>query len=212
MRVVVVDYGSGNLGSMLRAIEELGARPELATQPDMIKGADRILLPGVGSFSDCMRSLIEKDWPKALKDATQDKAVPLLGVCVGMQLLASRGDEGASDPEGTPGLGFVPGRVRHLRELCCDERLPHMGWNAISLSGHSDLLFSGIPDGTSFYFAHSYAMLPDDLTQVIATARHGADFVAAVRVGHVWGTQFHPEKSSRAGFKVLRNFLQATPC
>lgn len=212
MRVAVIDYGSGNLGSMLRAIEELGGKPELATQPEMIVGADRILLPGVGSFSDCMSALTAKDWPEALTEATQGKAVPLLGVCVGMQLLASRGDEGASDPDGTKGLGFVPGRVRHLRDMHCEERLPHMGWNAISLSGPADFLLAGIPDRTSFYFAHSYAMLPDDPTQVIATARHGTDFVAAVRAGLVWGTQFHPEKSSRAGFRVLRNFLQATPC
>lgn len=212
MRVAVIDYGSGNLGSMLRALEELGARPQLATDPGMIDGAERLILPGVGSFSDCMLALAASGWPDALAEATQGRGMPLLGVCVGMQLLACRGDEGASGPEGTPGLGFVPGRVRHLRNMGCAERLPHVGWNAISLPAAPDPLLAGIPDGTSLYFVHSFAMQPDNTAHVIATARHGIDFVAAVRAGHVWGTQFHPEKSSRAGLRVLRNFLGAAPC
>lgn len=213
MRVAVIDFGTGNLGSMLRALEELGAQPFLATTPVQIAGSARLILPGVGSFSDCMAALTAGDWIAPLRRAIEEEDVPLLGVCVGMQLLASRGSEGASTADGTEGLGFVPGRVEHLRTRGCTARLPHVGWNAIHPAGEPDPLLSRIPEGTNFYFVHSYAMKPDHPEDVIATAMHDVSFVAAVRRGHVWGTQFHPEKSSRAGFRLLRNFLEGgTSC
>lgn len=210
MRVVVIDYGSGNLGSMLRALEELGAQPSLATSPAMMAKADRLILPGVGNFTDCMTALVAGGWVEPLHEATQQRQIPLLGVCVGMQLLASTGEEGATTPAGTAGLGFVAGQVRHLRAMGCHQRLPHVGWNAITPS--NDPLFAGIPAGTQFYFVHSYALMADDPRQVVAMAHHDVPFVAAVRAGHIWGTQFHPEKSSRAGFRVLRNFIGQESC
>jgi glutamine amidotransferase len=208
MRVAVVDYGTGNLGSMR---VDRGPRASLATDPDQLAGADRLILPGVGNFSDCMAALAAGDWIAPLVKVARGGRVPLLGVCVGMQLLAATGDEGAVDPSGTPGLGLVPGRVRHLRDLGCNERLPHVGWNGIAPTGAAgrpaDPLLAGIPAGTNFYFVHSYAMVPDDPAHLVATCRHGVPFAAAVRAGTVWGTQFHPEKSSRAGFRLLRNFI-----
>ena len=212
MRVAVIDYGTGNLGSMLRALEELGATAFLATTPDQLTGADRLILPGVGNFTDCMGALSQGGWISPLTQAVHDNGIPLLGVCVGMQLLASRGSEGATNADGTPGLGFVPGTVTHLRDQGCTARLPHVGWNAIEPAAPHDPLFARIPEGTNFYFVHSYAFVPDAANDVIATANHGVPFVAAVRRGRVWGTQFHPEKSSRAGFRVLRNFLWDLPC
>jgi glutamine amidotransferase len=139
---------------------------------------------------------------------------PLLGVCVGMQLLADASMEGAQDiaGQGTPGLGLVPGRVEYLRVLGCMERVPHVGWNAITCTPQAGSLFDGIPDGTDFYFVHSYAFVPDDRTDVLATTDHGVTITAAVRRGHVWGTQFHPEKSSRAGFRLLMNFIAGSTC
>ncbi|SDX53866.1 glutamine amidotransferase [Roseicitreum antarcticum] len=227
MRVAVIDYGTGNLGSMLRALEELGAQPTLASHPDQIADAARLILPGVGSFTDCMAALSAGGWPQALRAAVDEAGTPLLGVCVGMQLLAMRGSEGATAGRATAGLGFVPGTVRHLRDLGCGLRLPHVGWNAIDPAGGPDPLLTGIPAGTNFYFVHSFALetqtqdaeapdteTPDTETpdHVIATATHDIPFVAAVRCGRVWGTQFHPEKSSRAGFRLLRNFLGDLPC
>lgn len=212
MRVAVIDYGTGNLGSMLRALEELGASAYLAMTPQDLEGASRLILPGVGNFSDCMAALDAGGWPAALRQAVTVTGIPLLGVCVGMQLLASAGSEGAATSELTNGLDFIPGRVEHLRLLGCTARLPHVGWNAIHPAQPADPLLSGIPDGTNYYFVHSYAFVPEDISDVIAKAEHAVQFAAAIRRGRVWGTQFHPEKSSRAGFRVLRNFLGDLPC
>ena len=137
---------------------------------------------------------------------------PLLGVCLGMQLLADTSMEGATDEQGVPGLGMVPGRVEHLRTLGCTARVPHVGWNGITRTSASDHLFDGIADGTDFYFVHSYAFVPDNEDDVLATPDCGVTVTAAVRRGHVWGTQFHPEKSSRAGFQLLRNFIAGPAC
>lgn len=212
MRVAVIDYGTGNLGSMLRALEELGAEASLATAPDHLAGAGRLILPGVGNFSDCMAALQAGRWIEALQQAVYGAGTPLLGVCVGMQLLSDAGSEGAVGADMTAGLGLVPGQVRHLRAQGCEARLPHVGWNAIHPAGPVDPLFAEIPDGTNYYFVHSYGFVADDPSDVIATAEHGVPFVAAIRRGRVWGTQFHPEKSSRAGFRVLHNFLGDLPC
>ncbi len=181
MRVAVIDYGTGNLGSLLRALEEVGATPRLATHPDQLEQAERVILPGVGSFSDCMHALTDGGWVGALQQAVA-RGLPLLG------------------------LGLIPGTVTHLREQGCTGRLPHVGWNALHPLG-ADPLLAGIPDGTNFYFVHSFAFVADDPAQVIATVHHSVPFAAVIRAGHVWGTQFHPEKSSRAGFRLLRNFL-----
>ena len=214
MRVGVIDYGVGNLGSVLRALEELRVAPTLVTRPLDIYATDRLILPGVGNFSDCARLLIEGGWTQALRDEVQERGKPLLAVCVGMQLLAHSSMEGADidAPDGTPGLGFIPGRVEHLRRLGCGLRVPHVGWNDVAISSKESILFEGIPDGTDFYFVHSYAFVPEDPANVLATTDYGVRVTAAVRRGHVWGTQFHPEKSSRAGFRLLRNFIEAPRC
>jgi glutamine amidotransferase len=128
-----------------------------------------------------------------------------------MQLLADMGMEGADHEEGTPGLGFIPGKVLHLRALGCTLRVPHVGWNGIARS-KMDHLFTGIPDGTDFYFVHSYAFVAEDPADVLATVEYGPAVTAALGRGHVWGTQFHPEKSSRAGFRLLRNFVIGPTC
>ena len=213
MRVGVVDYGSGNLGSMLRALEELDADPSLITAPAALDGVQAIILPGVGNFTEAMSLLHAGGWVAGLLAAVRDRGCPLLGVCVGMQLLADSGDEGADGGAGaapTPGLGLVGGRVRHLRDLGCNDRIPHVGWNAIDHAG--DPLFDRIRAGTDFYFVHSYAMAVTDPASAIATVRYGIPVTAAVRAGRVMGTQFHPEKSGRAGFALLRNFLQGAGC
>jgi glutamine amidotransferase len=129
-----------------------------------------------------------------------------------MQLLADSSTEGAKDGQATPGLGLIPGKVSHLRALGCEMRVPHVGWNGITRSADANHLLDGIPDGTDFYFVHSYAFVPQDSADVLATTDYGVHVTAAVRRGHVWGTQFHPEKSSRAGFRLLRNFITGPVC
>lgn len=214
MKVGVIDYGVGNLGSVVQALEELKAMPSLVNRPVDMHLNHCLILPGVGSYTDCMRLLEQGGWVEPIKQEVREGGRPLLGVCVGMQLLADFGVEGAEagDPRGTPGLGFVPGNVEHLGRLGCDLRLPHVGWNEIVNSNPRDSLFADIPDGTDFYFTHSYAFTATDRADVIATTQYGVSIDVAVRHGHVWGTQFHPEKSSKAGFKLLSNFLAGPEC
>lgn len=214
MRVGVIDYGVGNLGSVLRALEELRVAPILVTRALDLHAVDSLILPGVGNFSDCARLLVGGGWTQALRDQVQGEGKPLLGVCVGMQLLASCSTEGSDvdAPDGTSGLAFIPGRVEHLRRLGCNLRVPHVGWNEVTIFSKKCGLFDGIPDATDFYFVHSYAFVPEDPADVLATTDYGVPVTAAVRRGHVWGTQFHPEKSSRAGFRLLRNFIEGTEC
>lgn len=214
MRVGVVDYGVGNLGSVMRALEELRVAPILVTRAVDLHATDSLILPGVGNFADCARLLNEGGWSQALRDEVQGRQKPMLGVCVGMQLLSSRSTEGAGDhaTDETSGLGFIPGRVEHLRVLGCNLRVPHVGWNEVAIRSADGGLFAGIPDGTDFYFVHSYAFVPDDPADVLAITRYDVSITAAVRRGHIWGTQFHPEKSSRAGFKLLRNFIENPAC
>ncbi|GCL65925.1 imidazole glycerol phosphate synthase subunit HisH [Pseudaquabacterium pictum] len=215
MRVGVVDYGVGNLGSVLRALASLGAEATALRQPAELAEVDRLVLPGVGSFTTCMGLLDDGGWTTALQRQVQDHGTPLLGICLGMQLLASSGLEGAHRPGGTPGLGLVPGRVVSLASLGCIQRLPHVGWNGVQ-PAQDDALLGGIPTGTDFYFVHSYGMVPDDSAHLLATTDYGLPVAAVVRHGPVCGTQFHPEKSGRAGFRLLRNFLalvtEPVPC
>lgn len=212
MKVGVIDYGVGNLGSVMRAVEELRVTPVLVNRAQDMHATDCLILPGVGHFSDCVQLLNAGGWTQALRDEVLGYNRPLLGVCLGMQLLADASMEGVTDAQGVPGLGLVPGRVEHLRTLGCLARAPHVGWNAIAKTPTHDHLFNGIPDGTDFYFVHSYAFLPADTNDILAFADYGVPVTAAVRRGHVWGTQFHPEKSSRAGFQLLRNFIAGPTC
>lgn len=214
MKVGVIDYGVGNLGSVMRALEELRVTPTLVTRALDMHAMDCLILPGVGNFSDCAQLLQKGGWPEALRDEVRGSGKPLLGVCVGMQLLASSSMEGvdASAPQGALGLDLIPGRVEHLRRLGCGLRVPHVGWNSVSPITSQGGLFDGITEGTDFYFVHSYAFVTEDPADVLATADYGIPVTAAVRSGNVWGTQFHPEKSSRAGFRLLRNFIEGPTC
>lgn len=214
MRVGVIDYGVGNLGSVARAIEELRATPVLITEVTHIASVDRLILPGVGSFSDCVELLREGGWIKALQDEVQAGGKPLLGICLGMQLLATTSMEGLTNnkQDEVAGLDFIPGRVKSLRSLGCSLRIPHVGWNEVRSNAGLKGLFDGISDGTDFYFVHSFAFVPDNPGHILATTVYDVSVTAAVRHGHIWGVQFHPEKSSRAGSKLLRNFIENSLC
>jgi imidazole glycerol-phosphate synthase subunit HisH len=210
MKIAVVDYGLGNLGSVLRALAELGADAAIAERPEQLAAAERIILPGVGSFTDGMAYLNEHGWSDEIRRQTLEIGKPLLGICLGMQLLASVGSEGASGSN-TPGLDLISGQVVRLDTLGCTLRIPHVGWNAIVPCGEP-ALFAGIPAGTDFYFVHSFAFRPARPEDILASTDYGVPVVAAIGNGCVLGTQFHPEKSSKAGLRLLKNFLELAPC
>jgi glutamine amidotransferase len=202
MKVGVVNYGMGNLGSVRRAFEDLGATVVIATEPSVLFYTDRIVLPGVGNFAEGMQRLRAGGWVEALNSLVREHQRPLLGICLGMQMLAAEGEEGGV----TAALGFIPGRIRRIDALGCTLRVPHVGWNEVDYTA-PEPLFAGVPDGSDFYFVHSYAFEPSDDRDVVARTDYGVPLVAAVRHGVVVGTQFHPEKSSRGGRQLLRNFL-----
>jgi glutamine amidotransferase len=214
MRVGVIDYGVGNLGSVMRALEELRVTSQLVTQVKDLADTDSFILPGVGNFSDCAKLLRNGGWVEPLTLEVLSKNKPILGICLGMQLLATSSTEGVDTDEnvGTLGLNFIQGQVKSLRTLGCRLRVPHVGWNEVVCNSESRGIFEGIPNKTDFYFVHSYAFVAESADNVLATTMYDVPVTAAIRSGHIWGTQFHPEKSSRAGFKLLRNFIENPRC
>lgn len=200
-KTLIIDYGMGNLGSVGRAFEECGADVIISDDPAECKLANHLVLPGVGAFADGMAALTACGWDLAILAAATEHQIPLLGICLGMQLLADTGFEGRE----TRGLGLIPGEVRRLTPDNQDTRIPHVGWNEVNHIEHP--LFTGIASGSDFYFVHSYHFSPRQPQHILASTPYCGSFVSAVGSGNVFGTQFHPEKSSRAGFQLIRNFL-----
>lgn len=191
----------GNLFSVKNALEAVGAEIVISKNPEDLKRADQIILPGVGAFPDGMKNLKELGIIPALEKEVLEKKKPFLGICLGSQLLASYGEEHGS----TSGLGWINGRVRRFRVDEKQFRVPHVGWNDVSpVPGAT--LFKGI-DSDIFYFVHSYFVAPEDPGVVAATCEYGEKFTAAVERGNIFGVQFHPEKSQKSGLKLLKNFL-----
>lgn len=207
MKIAVVNFGMGNLGSVRRAFEDLGAEVTIANHPAALYGADKIVLPGVGAFTEGMECLINSGWASALHEVVIQQGKPLLGLCLGMQMLATSGHEGGE----TKGLGFIPGKVQRLDTIGCGLRIPHVGWNDVSYQ-KNDVLFDGIPELSDFYFVHSYAFVPASQEHLIATTSYDCDVTAVIRNGNIFGCQFHPEKSSKAGRQLLKNFMSYVPC
>ena len=195
MRVVLVDSGGANIGSVRYALQRLGVDAELSGDGDTIRRADRIILPGVGAAAAAMRRLHELDLVATLRALDR----PLLGICLGMQLLHASSEEGDVEC-----LGLLPGRVRRMR-ASRGVRIPHMGWNRLRKRGGSSLL-DGIADGAQAYFVHGYAA-DDKEGNTIASCEHGESFAAVVQDGSVAGAQFHPERSGPVGLRLLANFL-----
>jgi glutamine amidotransferase len=216
MTVAIVDYGSGNLHSAHKALEraarESGSDADirLTSNPEDIRAAERIVLPGVGAFADCRRGLDAVDgMVEALNEAVIGKGKPFLGICVGMQLMATRGLE----HQVTEGLGWVPGDVVAIEPADPSLKVPHMGWNTLSLRREHKLL-DGIATGENglhAYFVHSFQLKPASPDLMIAETDHGGALTAIVGRDNLVGTQFHPEKSQTLGLALLRNFLQWRP-
>ena len=216
MRVAIIDYGSGNLRSATKAFERaareagIEAQIDLTDRADRVATADRIVLPGVGAYADCRRGLDAVDgMVDALTEAVEAKGRPFFGICVGMQLMSSRGLEKTV----TNGLGWIPGDVTLMTPADPDLKIPQMGWNTLSLS-HPHPLFDGIatgPAGLHAYFVHSYHLAAANPEDVIATADYGGPVTAFVARGNKAGSQFHPEKSQTLGLALITNFLRWKP-
>ncbi|MGS2723538.1 imidazole glycerol phosphate synthase subunit HisH [Porticoccus sp. GXU_MW_L64] len=196
MNVVILDTGCANLASVRYAVERLGYQPVVSRDPDVVHAADKILLPGVGTANEAMNNLQQRQLPELITSLTQ----PVLGICLGMQLLASYSEEGKSEEGQQACLGLVDARVNKMETGQLP--LPHMGWNAVA-SEHP--LFNSIKSGDYFYFVHSFALPVGDYT--IATCDYGGHFSAAIQRGNFYGVQFHPERSGKAGAQLLKNFL-----
>lgn len=201
-RVAIVQCGTGNLDSVNRAVEECGGSSFFANDPAELAKASAIILPGVGNFARGMQNLRETGFDVALSERVLDGGLPFLGVCLGMQMLADSGEEGGQ----TAGLGWIAGRIVKLEATADDERIPHVGWNEVHFASPSRL-FDQIDSGRDFYFVHSYHMVCENEDNIIATTPYCGNFVSAVQKQNIFGVQFHPEKSQKAGFALLRNFL-----
>jgi glutamine amidotransferase len=211
MRIVVVDYGSGNLASASRALALAAERGGIqatvvvTSDPDITRTADRIVLPGQGAFADCARGLAAIPGLREAIVAATDAGTPFLGICVGMQLMAERGLEHAV----TPGFGWIKGDVAQMDAPGL--RLPQMGWNGLAFTPGTHPLLDGLDPGDHVYFVHSYALTQGDPAETIATTEYGGIVPAVVASGNRAGTQFHVEKSQDVGIRILTNFLRWTP-
>jgi glutamine amidotransferase len=202
--VAIIDYGVGNLDSVRRAVEECGGRPMLVDRAEGLRRADRIILPGVGAFASGMANLQERGLDAALREEVLGNGVLFLGLCLGMQLLATSGWEGGTE---TKGLQWIEGEVRRLTPADPSVRIPHVGWNEVHFLRPS-ALFREVPEGRDFYFVHSYHLICANPRDIVAETPYGSSFVSAVAKNNVYGVQFHPEKSQRVGFRVMRNFVE----
>lgn len=196
----IIDYGAGNLKSVEKALLKLGAQPVITRDRETILAADHIILPGVGAFGDAMENLRKYDLDQVIYEAVEQK-IPFLGICLGLQLLFS----GSEESPGVAGLGILGGEILRIPETE-GLKIPHMGWNSLHLE-HNGRLFRGIPENTYVYFVHSYYLKASDPEIVKASTYYSTQIHASVEKGNVFACQFHPEKSSDLGLKILDNFI-----
>lgn len=204
--IKILDYGMGNTASILNMIRKVGGQAELCSSSTGLKLAEVIILPGVGSFDNGMIKLQNSGLVDALHRKVIEEKVPFLGICLGMQLLFEKSEEGD-----LPGLGWIKGDVTHFEFSALESndrlKIPHMGWNVVCPKAHDDLLFD-FEDEARFYFVHSYHVNCANPSDVLATATYGYDFTCSIRHDNIWGAQFHPEKSHKFGFQFFKRFLK----
>jgi len=216
MHVAIIDYGSGNLHSAAKAFERAareGGSPlkiKVTAEPDEVRAAERIVLPGVGAFADCRQGLVNIHGTiEALEESERQRGKPFLGLCVGLQLMAERGLEHGL----TPGLGWIGGEVRAIAPSDPSLKIPHMGWNTLDIA-KQHALFEGIPTGTAglnAYFVHSYHLVPSGAETLVATTNYAGPITAFIAKDNMAGSQFHPEKSQTLGLALIANFLKWKP-
>jgi len=203
--IAVVDYGMGNVRSVSKALEHVAprGRVRVTADPQLIRAADRVVVPGQGAMPDCMRQLAASGAREAVIEAAGNK--PFLGICIGLQMLCERGEEGD-----TPGLGLLPGRVPRFAATDAGLKIPHMGWNEVTQT-RSHALWNGVADRSRFYFVHSYYPEPAERSLTAGTCAYGVSFTCAVARDNIFAVQFHPEKSQNSGLQLLSNFVQWRP-
>jgi len=201
----IIDCGISNLGSISRAILNLGFKPMIVSDPSKLSGKSRLIFPGQGSFSEGMKRIHERGWFDALRHQVIEECTPILGICLGMQLFAESGSEGGV----VSGLSLLRGSVHKFpnQEL----RVPHIGWNSVRINRETVLL-KGVPSMTDFYFSNSYVLDSTDDSIVSSNFDYGSQYISSVEKSNIFGTQFHPEKSSKAGRLVLKNFCELESC
>ncbi|MGE4612062.1 MAG: imidazole glycerol phosphate synthase subunit HisH [Paracoccaceae bacterium] len=213
MTTVIVGYNSGNIHSAEKSFQRMAQEVDagailVSSDPEDVRKADRIVLPGVGAFADCYQGLVGFEGLfAAIEERVLKDAVPFLGICVGMQMMATIGREHGQD---TNGFDWIGGEVVHMRPSDPDLKVPHMGWNELEVYGQHPLL-DGISDGDHAYFVHSYHLEPSDPAHLMATVDYGGAVTAMVARDNMAGTQFHPEKSQKTGLRLITNFLKWTP-
>ena len=201
--IAIIDYDAGNIKSVEKAVLKLGYDCVITRDKEVLKKADKLILPGVGAFKDAMDKLNEYGLTEVIKELVLDNGKPLLGICLGLQLLF----ESSEENPGVEGLGLLKGKIVRIPEGD-DREIPHMGWNSLYFPKKS-ILFDKVVKGSFVYFVHSYYLEAQDKNIVAATCEYGATIEAAVEWGNIYATQFHPEKSSSVGMKILNNFLEA---
>jgi len=200
--ITIIDYGMGNLGSIRNMLKKIGADSEITAEPARIAAATKLVLPGVGAFDAGMENLDKSGLVPLLNERVRRDEVPVLGICLGMQLMTHSSSEGER-----PGLGWVDAKAVRFVPADATLKVPHMGWN-IAQPVRDDALLEGLPRESRFYFVHSYYVACERREDVLLTTFYGADFDSGFRRGNVWGVQFHPEKSHRFGMHLLRNFAE----
>jgi glutamine amidotransferase len=200
--IVIIDFGVGNLGSILNMLKRIRATAVISSDVSVIKKADKLILPGVGSFDYGMRKLAEHGFVHVLNEMVLEHGISVLGICLGMQLFSRKSEEG-----GLPGLGWLDADTQRFKfdENNANLKVPHMGWNTVSIKDKSSI-FKNMHDDARFYFVHSLHLVCDNESNILATSHHGYDFVSAVQKDNIIGTQFHPEKSHKFGMRLLENF------
>lgn len=206
-QIAIVDACSGNLRSVERALAKVGGRVAVTRDPDVIRKADKIVVPGQGAFGVFMRGLVERDLGAALREAIASGR-PYLGICLGLQVLFESSEEAIPGEPAPAGLGVLRGRVVRLRPPDPRLKVPHMGWNLVRRL-RPERMLAGLPDEAHVYFVHSYHAVPDDRSLIALEAVHGGPLTAAIRRDNLFACQFHPEKSQAVGLHILRNFVEA---
>lgn len=206
MKIGIVDYGMGNVFSVSSALESLGADAIICQTPESLKKVDKIILPGVGGFKDCMNAIRGNGFEEALNQEVLELKKPIYGICLGMQIMARESNEFGK----YKGLGWISGEVIKIQPADKTMKIPHVGWNDIQYKEES-FLFSNLPKSPDFYFVHSYYLNCDNKNDVIATCYYGQLITASIKKDNIFATQFHPEKSQDYGLKLLENFLSWIP-